>query len=318
MQATLIPMPERIKPMLAKANPYGDDIWNMDLSEYGIERKFDGTRIMAIKNEYGVFLMSARSWKQDFSSRYPEIVAEIADLDCTSCILDGELTFFDYCNNVFYPASITRETMIDKDLEVRYIVFDVLEWDGESTCDLGLLERRAYLEDEIIQTPNLWITLMKMCDSFDSRAWFDYITLDDGGEGVVLKRLDSKYEQNSRSRDWIKVKRVETDDYYLLGTTEGTGKRAGKFGALILGNLDEHGMVDGDVVKCGTGFTDAMIDELDAWIMKQPEVDPYFPTKGLDVRRVIAPDTMVEVRFMERSKNTIRHPVFVRLRDDKE
>jgi len=317
MQNTLIPMPSRIMPMLAKANPYGDDIWNMDLSEYGIERKFDGTRIMAIKNEYGVFLMSARSWKQDFSSRYPEIVAEIADLDCTSCILDGELTFFDYCNDVFYPASITRETMIDKDLEVRYIVFDVLEWDGESTCDLGLLERRAYLEDEIIQTPNLWITRMKMCESFNPRAWFDYITLDDGGEGVVLKRLDSKYEQNSRSRDWIKVKRVETDDYYLLGTTEGTGKREGVFGALILGRLDDVGNITG-VVKCGTGFTDQQLVDIDAMVSSLPSCNPQFSTVGLDIRRVVVPTKVVEVKFMEQSKNTIRHPVFVRFREDKE
>lgn len=318
MQTTLIPMPERIMPMLAKANPYGDDIWAQDLSGYAMERKFDGTRIIAIKNDNGVFLMSARSWKQDFAAHFPEIVEEIEKLDCESCTLDGELCFFTPDGtNVFYPASITRETMRDNGLLAMYVVFDIIEYDninmrGSSYEDRhNLAENIAGNHGFVLCVPSLW------CNCIDVKGTYEEF-IDNGCEGVVLKCRDSTYNDGTRTNDWIKVKREETDDYYLLGTTQGTGKRAGKFGALILGNLDEHGMVDGDVVKCGTGFTDAMIDELDAWIMKQPEVDPYFPTKGLELRRVIAPDTMVEVRFMERSKNTIRHPVFVRLRDDKE
>lgn len=317
MQTTLIPMPDRIMPMLAKANPFGDAIWEQDLSGYAMERKFDGTRIIAIKNEHGVFLMSARSWKQDFAPHFPEIVNEIENLDCDSCILDGELAFFTPDGtNEFYPASITRETMRDNGLIAMYVVFDIIEYNGLDVRGNPYEDRHNLTENIAGNHGFVLCAPSWVCDCMDARGTYDGI-VDHGGEGVVLKRFDSTYNDGTRTNDWIKVKREETDDYYLLGTTQGTGKRGGVFGALIIGQPDVNGKFT-QVVKCGTGFTDAQLAEIDAMIQNEPTAEPYFPTDGLEIRHIIEPSKVVEVKFMQQSKNTIRHPVFVRLREDKE
>lgn len=188
MQATLIPMPERIKPMLAKANPYGDAVWDvlktLDEEEnffdnYAVECKYDGTRIIAIKNKHGVFLMSARSWKQDFASHYPEIVGAIEGLNCESCILDGELTFFRNYKNVFFSAGITRQTMIAEQLQARYIVFDVLEWNGDSLCDDEFRHRRQFLVDHILEELNkAYVDTVKLKqERHEHREYEEYLRL---------------------------------------------------------------------------------------------------------------------------------------------
>src|SRR4029078_5482373 len=54
-------------------------------------------------------------------------------------------------------------------------------------------------------------------------------------EGIVAKRLDSKYLAGRRSRDWLKIKTHSEQELVIVGYTKGTGRRASSFGALVLG-----------------------------------------------------------------------------------
>lgn len=112
-------------------------------------------------------------------------------------------------------------------------------------------------------------------------------------EGLVLRYSSSVY-QKERSKDFVKLKPRQEDDFKIIGVQE--HKRGNKLGALIID-------VKGNNVHVGTGFTDAQRKIF--WKEKDSII-------GL---------TCV-VEFMEFSENkqgniSLRLPSFVRLRNDK-
>src|SRR5437764_671302 len=87
-----------------------------------------------------------------------------------------------------------------------------------------------------------------------------------GLEGVMAKRLDSKYEPGKRSGAWQKIKNRNRQELVIGGWLEGEGKRRGYPGALLVGYYDKGKFVYAG--KVGTGFTDATLDKLNE--MLQP------------------------------------------------
>src|SRR5438045_4860042 len=81
-----------------------------------------------------------------------------------------------------------------------------------------------------------------------------------GREGVVGKRLDSKYEPGRRSGAWVKVKNHNRQELVIGGWLEGEGKRNGYPGALLVGYYKDGQLVYAG--KVGTGFTDRTLEEL--------------------------------------------------------
>src|SRR5207237_7028528 len=81
-----------------------------------------------------------------------------------------------------------------------------------------------------------------------------------GLEGVMAKRLDSKYEPGKRSGAWQKIKNRNRQELVIGGWLEGEGKRRGYPGALLVGYYDGDKLVYAG--KVGTGFTDKTLDKL--------------------------------------------------------
>ena len=139
-----------------------------------------------------------------------------------------------------------------------------------------------------------------------------------GLEGVVGKRLRSRYEPGRRSPSWIKTALFHAQEVVVGGWTAGQGGRAGTLGSLLLGAHDAHGRLRylGDV---GTGFTERMLDDLAATFAPRVRPDPPFvnPPRLPDVTW-IEPDLVAEIAFTEWTREgTLRHPSFKGLRDDK-
>ena len=136
---------------------------------------------------------------------------------------------------------------------------------------------------------------------------------------MVAKRLGSPYVPGRRSPDWRKIKLMNTQDCVVLGWTPGKGGRAGSFGALLVGAID-----DGDlrwVGQVGSGFTDRMLDDL----MKQlePLVRPDPPIDDPSLAAVkgatfVEPELVCEVQYLEMTKSTrkMRAPSFRGMRPD--
>src|SRR5207237_18616 len=75
-----------------------------------------------------------------------------------------------------------------------------------------------------------------------------------GVEGVVGKRLGSRYQPGRRTSDWRKIKLLNRQDCVILGWTPGTGSRSKTFGALLVGAYDGRELRW--IGQVGTGFTD--------------------------------------------------------------
>jgi len=80
-----------------------------------------------------------------------------------------------------------------------------------------------------------------------------------GLEGIVAKRLDSRYEPGSRSRSWLKAKLTYDADVVIVGWTEGEGRRRGRIGSLVMAVYDSDGLRY--VGNVGTGFDEAALDD---------------------------------------------------------
>jgi bifunctional non-homologous end joining protein LigD len=141
-----------------------------------------------------------------------------------------------------------------------------------------------------------------------------------GLEGVVAKKLGSKYLPGRRSDTWRKIKLTNTQECVILGWTPGQGGRSKTFGALLVGVLD--GGTWRWIGQVGTGFTDKMLEivqaQLDPLTRSSPPIDDpeLAAVKGATF---VEPELVCEVEFLEITKGAkkMRAPSFKGLRPDK-
>ena len=60
-------------------------------------------------------------------------------------------------------------------------------------------------------------------------------------EGILAKRTASRYHEGKRTRDWLKLKTRNTDEFVVVGYTKGTGRRERSFGSLVLAEHRDGG-----------------------------------------------------------------------------
>jgi bifunctional non-homologous end joining protein LigD len=138
-----------------------------------------------------------------------------------------------------------------------------------------------------------------------------------GLEGVVAKRLDSRYEPGSRSGAWLKIKNRLSQEFVIGGWLPGEGGRTNTLGSLAVGYYEAGKLVYAGNV--GTGFTQRTLAELLAELKKRERPDSPFegrqPPKGTIF---VDPELVAEVEFRGWTKTkTLRQPSFKGLRDDK-
>src|SRR4030042_5209093 len=208
--------PKRIKPMLARDNPFAAEIFKKN--DFILQEKFDGTRIVAVNQGKGWHLMT-RHWKNDVASKFPEIIKELSQIKSKDVVLDGELTFFKHGKGVFLTVLANKETKAG--YTPKLMLFDVLRYNGDKT-KLPLIERLKLLQE--IDPKGRFVQVIKTIETPSSyKKVYDTI-VKNNGEGVVVKRKDSPYIYDSRQH-WIKVKGTYTEDAIIIGMTHGTGKR---------------------------------------------------------------------------------------------
>lgn len=139
-------------------------------------------------------------------------------------------------------------------------------------------------------------------------------------EGVVAKQLESTYQPGARSRSWLKIKNLRTQEVVVVGWRPGEGRRADTIGSLLLAIPDADGLRYAG--KVGTGFTAAMLQDLHRRL--EPLATDSSPLGGdvprADARgaRWVRPELVGEVRFTEWTRDgRLRHPAWRGLRPDK-
>ncbi|HUF02091.1 MAG TPA: DNA ligase D [Gaiellaceae bacterium] len=296
----------RYSPMLATASeslPRGPG-WTY-------EPKWDGFRAI-VTVAGGEVTLTSRNAK-DLTERFRE-VARSAQLGvrAPNAVLDGEICALD-------EQGRSRFSLLQEGRgALVLVVYDLLELDSEPLLDLPLSERRELLAGVIDSSA----ASVVVSPAFEDGDALLAAANEQGLEGVVAKRLDSRYQQGRRSTDWRKVKVRERQEVVIAGYTKGQGRRAGGFGALVLAVHEAGGLRW--IGNVGTGFTDAEIERLLGVLRPLERDDPPFPEppKMPRVRRAdavwVEPRLVAEVEFAEWThEGRLRAPVYLGLREDK-
>jgi bifunctional non-homologous end joining protein LigD len=133
-----------------------------------------------------------------------------------------------------------------------------------------------------------------------------------GLEGVVAKRLDSRYEPGRRSGAWIKIKHRRSAELVVGGWMPGEGGRSGRIGSLLVGFHVEEG---GDLHyagRVGSGLTEAELDRLAARLRElRRRSSPFAGRQPPRQARFAEPQLVVRVEFAEWTRTrTLRAPVY--------
>jgi bifunctional non-homologous end joining protein LigD len=281
------------------------------------ERKFDGERCLAYRDRDGVALMTRN--QQRVNSTYPELAAALAAQRATDFVVDGEVVAFD--------GDTTSFSRLQQRLGVRnppeqliaavpvvYYLFDVLRADGNDATSLPLRERKQVLRALLSFGGPLRFTTHRVAGA---KAYWDQ-ACGRGWEGLVVKRADSPY-RSGRSRDWLKFKCENSQEFVIGGFTDPRGSREG-FGALLIGYYDAAGRLV-YAGKVGTGFDSSTLGTLLRAMSGLEQPQPPFDRGALPRAGVhwIRPELVGEVGFSEwTSAGQLRHPRYLGLRRDKE
>jgi len=305
--------PEWIDPMLAT-------LTHTVFSREGwiFEPKFDGERCLAFRDGRKLRMYSRNI--RPLNETYPEIAEALAAQRQDSFIVDGEVVTFDERGVSSFARLQQRMQIHDAraalstGVPVWYYVFDLLYFEGENLMPVPLRRRKERLAGALEFRDPLRLTTYR---ETEGERYFEEACRQ-RWEGLIAKNLESAYEAGRRSREWLKFKCVNRQEFVIGGYTEPRGHRVG-FGALLAGYYD-HGKLR-YAGKVGTGFDDAVLAGLHRR-MAALEISspPFAATADLPRRDVhwVKPELVAEIGFTEwTGDGKLRHPRFLGLREDK-
>jgi len=316
------PLPRGLEPMRARVGdvPPDDGRWAFEI-------KWDGVRALLYASG-GRIELTARSGN-DVTPRYPELRGIGATLGAREAVLDGEVVAFDgdgrpdfgRLQRRMHLASDSAVRRRMNDAPVVYMAFDLLHLDGRSTVDLPYAERRELLEALELEGPH-WQT--PAYHAGDGQALLG-ASRDQGLEGIVAKRLDSRYETGRRSGAWLKIKNVRRQEVVVGGWLPGHGARGGRLGALLAGVYEPNEPGDEPrlryVGRVGTGFDEAELARLAELLDPLARQTSPFAAGARPPKEATycEPELVAEVGFAEWTHTgTLRAPRYLGLRDDKD
>ncbi|MEU5523443.1 non-homologous end-joining DNA ligase [Streptomyces sp. NPDC093250] len=306
-----------IPPMLATSGslppPAADARW-------AYETKQDGQRVVVYLPGDGTIRLRARSG-QDITAAYPELHPLATALGTRSAVLDGEVLALDEQGRASFqllqsrmglahaPARAARRAAA---VPVHLVLFDVMHLDGRSLIHLPYTARREALLSLGLHGP-AWSTPASIVGHGAEAL---RATAEHGLEGLVCKRLDSVYEPGVRSRAWIKIRNMRSEDVLIGGWLPGKGRLSGLPGAVLVGQRAAGRLRY--VGGVGTGWSEAERTEL-AGLLREAATDvcPFDPVPATPGAYWVVPRLVGEVRYSTRTRNgMLRQPSWLRLRPD--
>jgi bifunctional non-homologous end joining protein LigD len=303
-----------VKLMLAETaeKPFTDPEWIFEL-------KYDGYRVLAAREAGEPRLVYRRG--SDATALYPEVARALGALPFGDLVLDGEIVVLDEDARPSFQrlqrrAQQRRKADIQRaalEMPATYYAFDLLGFEGFDARPLPLVERKRLLRGLLPRAGPL-----RYLDHIEAQGEAFYAEVSRLQlEGLLAKRADSPYRAG-RSPHWQKLRVERTDDFVIVGFTEPGGSRTG-FGALHLA-----AWAKGALVYCGragSGFDEGALvrirERLEPERRDAPACEGPLPA-GRD-HVWVEPRHVAEVRYLTWTREgLLRHPVFLRLRDDKD
>jgi len=328
-----------IKPMLSKPeNSFKNVLRGKEFVEFVMEYKYDGERAQIHYCRGKPVKIFSRNC-EDMTTKYPDVIDIIPKISkLKSFILDGEIVAIDCKTGKLLPFQIlsTRkrknESINDIQVQVIYIVFDILYFNDTSLLEEPLLKRKEILHHHFHSIPKKFEFTTTNHNPQEIEEFLDE-AVQHYCEGLMIKTCSSKYEITKRSSDWLKLKKdyltekgvADSLDLVVIGANMGQGKRSGVYGSFLLASCETDKCEYQSVCKLGTGFTDDFLSsiktKLDSCrVNSKPshfktniECDVWF--EPLHIWEVKAAD--ITISPIHSNGLSLRFPRFIRERDDK-
>lgn len=364
-----------LKPMLAKPTKSITEVLDrFEGKDFTCEYKYDGERAQIHyvapdsihqypsaqetlnKATKGLSAIFSRN-SEDLSKKYPDIFAKLQTWikpETTSFVLDCETVAWDVVAKKVLPfqqlMTRKRKDVKAEDVKIKVCVFafDILFYNGEATVQRSLRERRELLHEAFtpVEGEFAFATYGNTADIEEIQLLLDE-SVKASCEGLMVKMLDTNdswYEPSKRSRNWLKVKKDylagvgDSLDLVVLGAYFGKGKRTSVYGAFLLAAYNEEREVFETVCNIGTGFSEAILEELhkelsdlvidkpkpfyDHSQVKNDQPDVWFEARKVwEVKTAdltMSPRYRAAIEEMGLAKGiSLRFPRFIQKRDDK-
>jgi bifunctional non-homologous end joining protein LigD len=283
---------------------------------WAYEFKWDGVRAL-VSVTAGAMQITSRLGN-DVTVAYPELATLGAGIE--DALVDGEIVAFEEGRPSFGRLQLRMHIRVARqaaqlatEVPVSFIAFDLLRLYGVDLTARPFAERRATLERLATDHPQWTVS-----PSFDDGRATEQAARAHGLEGVVAKRLSSRYRPGTRTADWVKVKFRQGGEFIVVGWEADALDARSTLSSLLLGYYD------GDVLrfagKVGSGLSGRHVAELSRRLRARAdpllaEVPPPSPGRAVTW---VEPEVVVEVMYSHWADDgRLRHPVFVGVRDDR-
>ena len=259
-----------IRPMLCERLSTAQDILEKLGGTGAVEYKYDGLRIQAHVTPASVHLFSRRL--ENITDQFPDVARLLQKNVKGNAIVEGECVAVDAHTGDMLPFQVIsqrrgRKYDVEKmaeEIPVTVFLFDALYVDGRDLTLSSYLDRRRELAS--IVTLSEHVTIAQQFEVHEAQQLEALMeqAVSAGCEGLVAKNIgsESTYQAGGRGWLWIKYKRSykaeiqDTFDLVPVGAFAGRGRRAGKYGALLMAVYNAEGDLFETLCKLGSGFND--------------------------------------------------------------
>lgn len=302
-----------MRPMLASAGtviPAGP--------QWAHEIKWDGMRVLAEVSGGRLRLWSRN--ENDVTSSFPELGTLAGPGMPDDMLLDGEvvaleagLPSFSALAERMHVSNATKARRLAASLPVTFMVFDLLRLHGADLTTQPLGRRRAALEGLALAGPHIQVP-----PTYEDGGTLQTATLEQGLEGVVSKRLSSRYRPGRRSPDWLKFPHRASRSVVIGGWRPETGSDR-RLGAVLVGRPTPVGLAY--LGRVGSGLAGreqervlAALEGLGVDTSPFADTVPRIDAQGT---RWVRPDVVVDVQYLGLSaQGRLRQPAYRGLRPD--
>jgi DNA ligase-1 len=314
------------------------------MGEVVVEPKFDGLRIQLHFKKGGFDDGPVKAFTRNLNETswmFPELQKISRNIKAKEVVLDCEAIGVDEQRKklVNFQATMTRRRKhqikeMRSKVGIKFYVFDLLYRNGKSLMGKSYLQRRRALDKTIKRSKLIEVVGYKVTKDPQVIVEMMRQELQEGLEGIIVKKANSKYVPGRTGWRWVKMKEEEaahakladTLDCVVMGYSVGRGKRA-QFGVgqFLVGVGDGEKMKT--VSKVGTGITDEQLKELK---VRLREIGVRKKPKEYKVHNDLEPDYWVESKLVveiaadeitKSPKHTsgyaLRFPRLIKIRDDR-
>lgn len=289
---------KNIKPMLLheENKPFNDE-------DYLFEMKFDGIRALIYVSPKEIVIKNRKGFI--VNDTFPELL-NIKKSIKKECIFDGEIVLMQDNKPSFSKlqerALLKNKGRIEfykENFPTTFVCFDIL-YENKNLMNLSITKRKEILSK---YKDNEYFVKSRVVDT-KGKELFKFIKKNDL-EGIVAKLKTSEYIPGSRTKEWIKIKNVKDEDFYICAYEE----RENVLSVIIGEKVDKKYKYVSKVVVGKKRKDYELIKSCEKCKNYLEDFDENYI--------FIKPKYKCTIEYLEKTKNNhLRHPVFKGIRID--